>query len=151
MAISTYNNRPQARDDLSTHRENGKHRVGDRWSWSWSWGWKRSCSSSWSCNILSLHQCGAITNSLWIPGGGQEGCSGSKLACHACKLSRVEENSTAIATAIAIATSFDCGKRKLMTWLAGEWIQVGKGDEQTAIVVVVVDAAVVDKLQSYCR
>lgn len=30
MAISTYNNRPQARDDLSTHRENGKHRVGDR-------------------------------------------------------------------------------------------------------------------------
>lgn len=30
MAISTYNNRPPARDDLSRHRENGKHRAGDR-------------------------------------------------------------------------------------------------------------------------
>lgn len=161
-AISSYNNNdgnkhlqqqaPSKRRFVNAPRKWQTSRRRPKWSWSWSWGWKRSCSSSWSCNILSLHQCGAITNSLCIRRGWQPGCNGFKLACHACKLSQVEENSTAMATAIAIATSFDCGKRKLMTWLAGEWIQVGKGYEQTAIVVVVVvDAAVADKLQSYCR
>lgn len=98
--ISTYNNKPGASDDLSACRENGKHRVGVQTEV------EVGADSGVSARIEAVTFCHYI-NAAQLPAGcvydgvlesGEMGVTllvGCKLARHACKLPRAEENSTA--------------------------------------------------------